>query len=155
MGQIYSSPVVGLTSDSSVNIGIGSAMSYDTFGSQFDQRLLGRLLGANFNSTADQAIAIVNSAKYHIQNITICNASVSLTTAAGGFYDGAAKTGNILVAAAQVYSALTSALAQLNPTLAAYTNNNVYTAQQIYFSLTTAQGVAATADIYIYGFSLQ
>jgi hypothetical protein len=110
--------------------------------------LLGKLTGANFNSTADQAIPI-NASKYIIRRITIQNASLSLTLAAGGFYTATAKGGTPIVSSVQVYSALTAALAFLDTTLASLTS--VLTGSSIYFSLTTAQGAAATADIYVWG----
>lgn len=113
--------------------------------------LLGRLLGANFNITTDQAIAL-GSASYIITDIVVTNASTSLTTAAGGFYTGAGKTGTTLVAAAQVYSALTAAAKWIRATLAAVVGTDRFTGGSIFLSLTTAQGGAATADVYVFGY---
>lgn len=117
------------------------------------RRLLGVLLGANFNSTADQAIAI-SSSKYIVRTIIAVNASVSLTTAAGGIYPAAAKGGTPIVAATQAYTALTAAskflALTLNPAAGGPTTD-VETATTVYLSLTTAQGAAATADVYIFG----
>jgi len=111
--------------------------------------ILGKLVGANMNVTTDQAIAI-SAAKYRITRITVTNASASLTLAAGGVYPAAAKGGTAIVAAGQLYTALTVALLALDLTLAVA--STVYSAvPSIFFSLTTAQGAAATADIYIYG----
>lgn len=113
----------------------------------------GQLLGANFNSTADQAISVsVPSNRYRLDAITISGASVSLTTAAGGFYTGAAKSGTTLVAASQAYSTLTAAAVNaagslLAATLGAGATTSMLDVSTIYFSLTTAQGAAATADI--------
>lgn len=115
--------------------------------------LIGVLRGANFNSTADQAIRI-NCGRYKINNIAVENASVSLTTAAGGFYTGAGKTGTTLVAAAQVYTACTAANKPTFVTLAAG-GADTQTVQTIYLSLTTGQGVAATADVYVYGYQFE
>lgn len=105
----------------------------------------------NFNSTADQALNQTGwTGKFRPRRFVITNASTSLTTAAGGFYTGAGKTGTTLVAAGQVYSALTTALLALEATL-----NSAATvlasATPVYLSLTTPQGGAATADINIYG----
>lgn len=112
--------------------------------------LLGSLTGANFNSTADQAIAMAAS-KYIIRGIVITNASTSLTTAAGGFYSNAGKAGTIIVAAAQVYSALTTSAKFEDATLEAVMGTDVLTASSIFLSLTTPQGGAATADVFVFG----
>ncbi len=112
--------------------------------------LLGKLLGANFNTTGDQLIGIIPS-NVIVTQILVTNASISLTTAAGGFYSAASKGGTPIVAAAQVYSALTTSVIALNLTIAAFLR---ITANQIFFALTTAQGAPATADIYVYGADL-
>lgn len=126
--------------------------------------ILGRLLSADMNSILDQPIQLSNLiTAFQITGILICNASMSLTTAAGGFYPTTAKGGTAIVAAGQVYSSLTTAAKALNATLAAgitatrYASGNVDIINgypTIYFSLTTAQGAAATADIYLLGNNL-
>lgn len=114
----------------------------------------GRLIGANMNSTADQAIPIsFPSATYQIDSIDISNASISLTTAVGGFYPSASKGGTAIVANSQAYSTLTAAAVNaagstMTATLAVTTA--AWNLRTIYFSLTTPQGAAATADIRIY-----
>lgn len=108
---------------------------------------LGRLTGANMNSTADQSIAIA-SATYTITAIVVTNASTSLTTCAGGVYTTTSKGGTAVVAAGQVYSALTTATKQLALTL---NDTDRRTVSTLYLSLTTGQGGAATADLYIFG----
>ena len=110
-------------------------------------RIIGRLIGANFNVATDQTIAI-DAAVYTIDKIIVTNASISLTTAAGGFYTGGAKSGTILVLAAQAYAALTTAVKVLNPTI---NSTDRQTATPIFLSLTTPQGAAATADVYVIG----
>lgn len=114
--------------------------------------LLGYLIGANFNATTDQRIVNLNTAyKFRIRRITVQNASVAgMSTAAGGFYTGAGKTGSTIVAATQVYTGLTDALTADDLTLAA-PNLILPAGTPLYFSLTTPQGAAATADIGIYG----
>lgn len=114
------------------------------------QRRLGVLKGANFNSTADQAIPIVSTVTaFQVTAITVTNCSLSLTLAAGGFYSATSKAGTPIVAAATVYSALTGASVILNPTIATLTVR--YAVANIYLSLTTAQGAAATCDVYVWG----
>lgn len=113
--------------------------------------LLGVLTGANMNSTADQAIPLrlPGATKYIVEKIVVTNASASLSLAAGGIYTAASKGGTAVVAAAQVYSALSGASKALSLTLAALTD--VLTATSLILSLTVAQGGAATADVYVFG----
>ena len=118
-------------------------------GTGMDQ-LIGKLIGANMNVTTDQAIPItrIGSQKYLITKIFVTNASTSLTAADGGIYTATSKGGTAIVAAAQVYTALTAATVGLDLTLAV---NNTYVLDNLYLSLTGAQGGAATADIYVFG----
>lgn len=120
-------------------------------GSGNPDTLIGTALAANFNITTDQAITLPTGL-WRITRILVTNASTSMTTAVGGFYDAASKGGNAVVAATQVYSALTSAAVTLSCTIAAPADWNVSTT--LYFALTTAQGAAATAAIRIYGVRL-
>ncbi len=105
------------------------------------------------NSTADQYISL-NTGVWIPTAILVTNASTSLTTAVGGFYPSAAKAGTPLVAAIQVYTALTDGTIGLFTTLAANIATTRYAQNFLYFALTTAQGAAATADIYIIGTDL-
>lgn len=122
---------------------------------RFGGILLGSLIAANFNSTADQIITIFdNPAKYIVRRIIVTNASTSLTTAAGGVYTAASKGGTAIVAAAQAYTSLTASTLFLDLTLSATGNASTTVKSSIpnlYLSLTTAQGAAATADVYVYG----
>jgi hypothetical protein len=113
--------------------------------------LLGVLKGANLNTTADQPITIVSASKYQVTQILVTNASGTPSLAVGGFYTAASKGGTALVAATQVYSALTAASKFVNVTMLAILTTDVRTESTLYFSLTTAQGSAMTADIYVFG----
>lgn len=115
--------------------------------------LLGSLIGADMNVTTDQAIPItrIGSKRYQITRITVTNASTSLTAADGGIYTAVSKGGTAIVAAAQVYTALTAATVALDLTLAV---NNTYVLDNLYLSLTGTQGGAATADVRVYGYIL-
>ncbi len=115
--------------------------------------LLGKLTSANMNVTTDQGIAIhlpAGVAKYTVEKIDVTNAAVSLTTAAGGIYTAVAKGGTAIVAAAQAYAALNGTAAKLLSLTLAVTNST-FTAPILYLSLTTPQGGAALADVYIWG----
>jgi len=84
----------------------------------------------------------------------VCNTSTSLTLAVGGVYTGAAKSGTTIVAAAQVYSALTGSTKFIDLTLASAVTTDILTNTVVYLSLTVPQGTAATADVYLFGDSL-
>jgi len=114
-------------------------------------RLLGKIVGANMNSTSDQAIAI-GAAKYFIDKVVVTNASTSLTLAVGGLYTTTSKGGSQILANTQVFSALTASTKII--LLSSLITADVLTASQLYLSLTTAQGSAATADVYLYGYEL-
>lgn len=112
----------------------------------------GKLIGANMNVTTDQAFVFPFSAsrKFSLDQIVVANPSLSLTTAVGGIYTAITKGGTPIIAATQVYSALTGATTKVILTNAAAAATLVLTSP-IYLSLTTAQGAAATADFYLFG----
>jgi hypothetical protein len=114
----------------------------------------GYLAGANFNGTSDQAITInfpAGFTHYVIRRIIVTNASVALTTAVGGIYTATAKGGFAIVAATQAYSALTTPSLFLSATLTSVATTNALNLAEspLYLSLTTPQGVTATADVVV------
>lgn len=162
----------GVTNDNTQNYAIGSTWLNTSTGVQWravgvatgaaewvpqvgSGMLIGRLIGANMNTTADQAFAMTQWGqlnKFRITKITAKNASVSLTTAVGGVYTAVSKGGTAVVAATQAYSALTAATLAADLTIATTPGLTVNAAAtDIWLSLTTAQGAAATADLYCYG----
>jgi len=117
------------------------------------------LPAANFNITTDQPMAVNFPQGYTraiIRSVVVGNASVSLTTAAGGVYTNPSKTGPI-VDAGQAYSALTVATKWIDCTLdssitsggSMYVNTGPIP-RVIYLSLTTPQGSAATATVSVF-----
>lgn len=128
------------------------------------QQVLASIRSVNFNTTVDQPIAIPQRVTaFQLNGIVITNASVSLTTAAGGFYPAASKGGTPIVSAAQAYSTLTTSAKLLQATLASFGSTTRFSSANlgtiggllnIWFSLTTAQGVAAIADVYLVGTDL-
>lgn len=112
--------------------------------------ILGKLIGANMNTTADQPIAI-NASKYVIRKIIVTAPSISLTLAAGGIYTAPSKGGVAIVAATQLYAALTAVAKFLDLTLAAILGTDIRTEGTLYLSLTTGQGAAATANVFVIG----
>jgi hypothetical protein len=128
------------------------------------EKVLGKITGANFNTTNDQPIVInQNITAFMITRIVITNASLSLTTAAGGFYPQASKGGTPIVANTQVYSSLTTSAGLLQATLASFGSTTRFSSANlgllngllvIWLALTTAQGAAATADVFLIGVDL-
>jgi hypothetical protein len=122
---------------------------------QFGGILLGKLISANMNSTDDQRIVMFsNPSKFILRRIVVTNASISLTTAAGGVYTAASKGGTAVVASSQAYSSLSASTLFLDLTLSTSGSASTTVKSSIpnlYLSLTTAQGAAATADVYVYG----
>lgn len=116
--------------------------------------LISVLRAADMNTTADQVINL-SPKRYIVRRVIITNASTSLTTAVGGIYTGTGKTGVALVPAGQSYAALTGSNKFIDATLHASTSTDHYVVTTLYLSLTTPQGVPATADIYIYGDSVE
>lgn len=114
-------------------------------------RQLGKLLNVDLNITTDQIIPIINASKYVVRSIVVTNASANLSVslAAGGLYSAGSKGGTAIVAAAQLYTALTSAAVASNLTIAVGAIARAETS--LFFSLTTAHGSAATMDIYLFG----
>jgi hypothetical protein len=140
VGSTYGVPVApSVISDGQVPSVVGS------------QCVVGSIIGANMNITTDQQFNWAQGGKFIVTGMISTNPSLSMTTAAGGVYNATSKSG-VIVAAATTYSNLTVATsAQL--TLTAATNVWTYTAATMpYLSLTTGQGVAATADIYLIGY---
>lgn len=122
--------------------------------------VLASLLSADFNTLSDQPLLIPPTiTAFAITGIIVCNSAISLTSAVGGFYPQSAKGGTPIVAASQVYSSLSSITKLLNCTIEAaalatrYSRTNVPD-WAIYLALTTAQGVDATADVYLLGTNL-
>jgi hypothetical protein len=119
-----------------------------------NMRFVGRLPGASMNTTADQPITLYlpATAPFRVSKITARNASISLSAAVGGVYTAASKGGTAVVAAAQAYSGLTGSTLALDLTIATTPGNTVLAAgTPLFLSLSTAQGSAATADLYVFG----
>lgn len=128
------------------------------------RNVLSSARSVSFNTTNDQPISIPQRVTaFQLVGILITNASISLTTAVGGFYPQAAKAGVPIVAASQTYSLLTNSSLLLYPTLTSFGQNTRFSTSNlgtiaglmnIWLSLTTPQGAAATADVYLLGLDL-
>lgn len=117
------------------------------------EQLLFSLIDADMNVITDQAfVPAWDFDEYLITEIRCSNPSLSLTAADGGIYQAAAKAGDPIVAAAQVYTTLTATGMGMSLTLTAEGRGRLNTTP--FLSLTGAQGAAATADFYILGIPL-
>lgn len=117
-------------------------------------RILFYLHNANLNSTSDQAFTKLGSfTNYGISAIPAFNASGNVTTAVGGIYDGASKSGNVLVAASTAWTAFSASGSGNAFTINAGVNSGrkVLSATPI-LSLSTPQGGTMTMEwIFIVG----
>lgn len=111
-------------------------------------RLLASSQGVNVNATGDTVLPIINATTYSVSNVIAVNASISLTTAAAGLFTGPGATGTAIVANAAL-SALTGPTVVSQRTVA---STATQTGQNLYVNVGTAQGSAATMDVYVYGY---
>ena len=113
-------------------------------------RLLASAQGVNVNSTADTAMPIINSSRWSVSNVVFTNASISLTTATAGVFTAPAAGGTAIVADAAL-SALSAASVVSQRTVA---STAAQTGDYLYLDVGTAQGAAATMDVFVYGYDL-
>jgi hypothetical protein len=115
--------------------------------------LLGYKSAADLNAAASDNAITMLSARYRIDKIMVDNASVSLTTATVGVFT-AAGGGGTTVVADQAVAALTASTKFLDLTLAGGVTADVVTAATLYFRVGTAQGAAATGNVWLFGWTL-
>lgn len=114
-------------------------------------RLLASAQGVNLNAVGDTVAKMVNDSGYvSVQSVIVANASVDLTTAQLAVYTGAGATGTAIKTA----YALTGNSSSAKVVVTAATSTDAIDVSQLYIRCTTAQGAAATADVYIYGYDL-
>jgi hypothetical protein len=113
-------------------------------------RLLASYQGVNVNATGDTVLPILNTGSYSVSNVIFTNASTSLTTALAGVFTAPSAGGTGIVANAAL-SALTGATVVSQRTVA---STAAQTGQNLYINVGTAQGAAATMDVFVYGYDL-
>ena len=113
-------------------------------------RLLASYQGVNVNATGDTVLPILNTGSYSVSNVIFTNASTSLTTAAAGLFTAPSAGGTGIVANAAL-SAMTGATVVSQRTVA---STAAQTGQNLYINVGTAQGAAATMDVFVYGYDL-
>ena len=113
-------------------------------------RLLASYQGVNLNAAGDTVLPINNTTSYSVSNVIVTNASTSLTTAAAGLFTAPSAGGTGIVANAAL-SALSASTVVSQRTVA---STAAQTGQNLYVNVGTAQGAAATMDVYVYGYDL-
>jgi hypothetical protein len=113
-------------------------------------RLLASFQSVNVNAGGDTVLPIINTDRYSVSNVVFTNASVSLTTALAGVFTAPNAGGTAIVANAAL-SAMTSASVVSQRTVA---STAAISGQNLYVNVGTAQGAAATMDVFVYGYDL-
>ena len=114
-------------------------------------RLLASAQSVNLNAVGDTVAKMINDSGYvSVQSVIVANASVDLTTAQLAVYTGAGATGTAIKTA----YALSGNSSSAKVVVTAATSTDAIDVSQLYIRCTTAQGAAATADVYIYGYDL-
>jgi hypothetical protein len=113
-------------------------------------RLIASAQGVNLNAVADTVATVLSSGRVSVQSIIVTNASVDLTTAQLAVYTGPGATGT----AVKTAYALTGNTTAAKVVVTAATSTDAVTGTPLYIRNTTAQGAAATADVFIYGYDL-
>lgn len=115
--------------------------------------LLGSLTGVDLNVANNDNVVTIESTNYVVDRVMVAHASTNLTTATAALYTGAAASGTG-IALAQALSALTAASKFKNLTLEAIAGTDRFTTNPLYFRSVVAQGAPATADVYVFGWSI-
>jgi hypothetical protein len=113
-------------------------------------RLIGSAQSVNLNAVGDTIAPILVSGRVSVAYVLVTNASVSLTTAQVAVYTAPAAGGTAVLSA----TALTGATTAAKVVNTAASSTDAITGTNLYVRNTTAQGAAATADVFIYGYDL-
>lgn len=111
-------------------------------------RLLCSAKAIDVNTAGDTAMPLIATAKYSVYQVILANGSTSLTTAKAAVYTAPSRGGTAVVADVAL-STINSTTAIFSMTVA---STPVKTVGNLYFSVSTAQGAAATVDCYVYGY---
>jgi hypothetical protein len=114
-------------------------------------RLLASAQAVNLNAVGDTVAKLLNdSGSVSVQSIIVANASVDLDTAELAVYTGAGATGTAIKTA----YALSGNSSSAKVVITAATSTDAIDVSELYIRCTTAQGAAATANVFIYGYDL-
>lgn len=114
-------------------------------------RLLASAQAVNLNAVGDTIAKLLNDSGFvSVQSIIVANASIDLTTAQLAVYTGPGATGTAIKSA----YALTGNSTSAKVVVTAATSTDAIDVSELYIRCTTAQGAAATANVFIYGYDL-
>jgi hypothetical protein len=114
-------------------------------------RLLASAQAVNLNAVGDTVAKLLNDSGFvSVQSIIVANASVDLDTAELAVYTGAGATGTAIKTA----YALSGNSSSAKVVITAATSTDAIDVSELYIRCTTAQGAAATANVFIYGYDL-
>jgi hypothetical protein len=116
--------------------------------------LLASKSAMDVNSAGSDNAMTVEAARYRIDKVVFDNASINLTTATAGIFT-AAGGGGTTIAADQALAALTATTKFKDLTLDAGVGTDVLTSATIYARCGTAQGAAATVNVFVFGWVLE
>jgi hypothetical protein len=156
-GNVYTADAFGFIPYSLDQLPKGDAVDMLNMGCiPFIPQHLGHTIGVDFNSTADQDIDINVPAgvKFRITRATVVNSTNPLDKAVGGIYTAPNKGGNMIVPATQSYAAIIGEHIALD--LVMHSPESTWTWSEtdvpcFFLSLTTPQGIQASADVYLWG----
>ena len=114
-------------------------------------RLLASAQAVNLNAVGDTVAKLINdSGSVSVQSIIVANASIDLDTAELAVYTGPGATGTAIKTA----YALSGNSSSAKVVVTAATSTDAVDVSELYIRCTTAQGAAATANVFIYGYDL-
>jgi hypothetical protein len=114
-------------------------------------RLLASAQAVNLNAVGDTIAKLLNDSGFvSVQSIIVANASIDLSTAQLAVYTGPGATGTAIKTA----YALTGNSTSAKVVVTAATSTDAIDVSELYIRCTTAQGAAATANVFIYGYDL-
>lgn len=114
-------------------------------------RLLASAQAVNLNAVGDTVAKLINDSGFvSVQSIIVANASIDLTTAELAVYTGPGATGTAIKTA----YALSGNSSSAKVVVTAATSTDAIDVSELYIRCTTAQGSAATANVFIYGYDL-
>lgn len=114
-------------------------------------RLLASAQAVNLNAVGDTVAKLINDSGFvSVQSIIVANASIDLTTAQLAVYTGPGATGTAIKTA----YALSGNSSSAKVVVTAATSTDAIDVSELYIRCTTAQGAAATANVFIYGYDL-
>lgn len=111
--------------------------------------LLGKLTAVNLNLAGDNNITIT-ATKYTVTKVLIESASISLTMVTAGLF-GAVGGGAPQICADQALAAITGTGKWTVMTISGAGLTDILTAATLFFRVGTPQGVAATANVWLFG----